>query len=311
MKTGLFTYALGLTICLVATIVPASGKTWTLISELPQDDTWTVVEYPEGQEIVVELNSPSRSAKGSARVLRGGNEVTIIVVVNGLNQEDSAQHVYVVDSMGNASLLGDLTLADGAGSLDAKTALSKFMLVVSPEDELTTIGPETKVALRSAIPNGFTVVAKDKSDDLATADSSPETLTEPGMAMAETPDYDVFLLNVGSLKRGSNTMLKANFSGGFAGIRASIEIKPQKNGPAQIKMRFINLKEPPEGTQYVLWQAAPDNSYSILGRLPQADKKNETRMNVETSAPDFGLFITFENADASTPAGSIVATIVR
>ncbi len=310
MKTGLFASALGLTICMALSMVHVSGKNWTLISEPPQDDTWTVVEYPEGQEIVVELNSPSTSdAKGSARVLRGGNEVTIIVVVNGLNQEDSAQHVYVVDSMGNASLLGDLTLADGAGSLDAKTALSKFMLVVSPEDELTTIGTETKVALRSAIPNGFTVVAKEKSDDVATADSSPETLMEP--AMAETPDYDVPLLNVGSLKRGSNTMLKATFSGGFAGTRANIEIKPQKNGPTQIKMRFIHLKEPPEGTQYVLWQAAPDNSYSLLGRLPHADKKNETRINAETLVPDFGLFITFENAEASTPAGSIVATIVR
>lgn len=310
MKLGLFPSALGLIICMALSMVHVSGKNWVLVSDLPQDDTWTVIEYPAGQEVVVELKSPTTpEAQGSARVLRNGNEVTIVIVVNGLSDEDGTQHVYLVDSMGNASLLGDLPLADGAGTLEAKTALSKFMLVVSPQDELTSIEPDAKVALRSSIPNGFTTVAKEKSDEAAdVASNTTETQMEPS---SEIPDYDVPLLNIASLKRGSNTMLKATFSGGFGGTRANIEIKPQKSGPTQIKMRFINLKEPPDGTQYLLWQMAPDNTYTLLGHLTKAAKKNETMINAETSLADFGLFITFENAEANAPAGSLIAMIVR
>lgn len=311
MKPSLFPSALGLIICMTLSMVHVSGKNWVLVSDLPQDDTWTVIEYPEGQEVVVELRSQSTpEAKGSARVLRNGNEVTIVIVVNGLGDEDGTQHVYLVDSMGNASLLGDLPLADGAGTLEAKTALSKFMLVLSPQDELTAIGTETKVALRSSIPNGFTTVAKEKSDEAVdVASNTTETQMEP--SSTEIPDYDVPLLNIESLKRGSNTMLKATFSSGFGGTRANIEIKPQKSGPTQIKMRFINLKEPPDGTQYLLWQMAPDNTYTLLGHLTKAAKKNETIISAETSMADFGLFITFENAEANVPAGSLIAMIVR
>lgn len=310
MRTGLLESALGLAICLALSMVHVSGENWTLVSALTQDDKWTVIEYPEGQEVVVELRASSTSdAKGSARVLRVGNEATVIVAVNGLSDEDSAQHVYLVDSMGNASLLGELTLEDGAGTLDARTALSKFMVVLSPEDGLTTIGPKTKVALRSAIPNGFTVIAKERNEDIAPIDSPREAQTES--TMVENPNYDVHLLNVGSLKRGSNTTLRANLAAGFSDVKSNIEINPQKNGSTQIKMRFINLRQPPEGTQYVLWQVNADNSYTLLARLPHPDKKNETRINAETSVPDFGLFITFENAEANSPAGSLLAMVIR
>ena len=105
--------------------------------------------------------------------------------------------------------------------------------------------------------------------------------------------------------------MTANFSSGYEGTRTSIVVKPQRNGPTQIKMRFTSLKELPEGTQYLLWQVAPDNSYTLLGPLTQTGKTRESVINAETALPDFGLLITFENADASTPTGSLVATIIK
>lgn len=313
MKTGLLASAVGLTLCVVVGMVRVYGNTWTFVSGLTQEDTWTVFEYPEGQEVVVALK-PAASmadAKGTARVMRSGNQTTITLGVSGVTGDESTHQVYIVDSLGNATLLGTLTVSDGACSLNAKSALSKFMIVVSPEADLTTIGSETKVALRSTVPNGFTVVAMEKSGEPASAEPSPSNAqVEP--SVTETPEYDAPLLAIGSLRLGANTTMRANFSTGFEGTRSNIVIKPQKNGPTQIKMRFTNLKQASDGMQYVLWQIAPDNSYSLLGPLTPG-KKNETKIDATTSLSDFGLFITTESPDANPefPAGRIVATIIK
>jgi hypothetical protein len=310
MRMGLIAPALGITLCLVAGIV--SGNTWTLLTDPTQDDTWTVIEYPEGQEVVVELlPAASTDAKGTARVKRSGSETTISLDVNGVTGDESNQQVYIVDSLGNATLLGTLAITDGTGTLSANTALSKFMIVISPEADLTTIGSETKVALRSAVPSGFTVVTKETSGETASVEPSVSN-SQMEAPVTETPEYDVPLLGIGSLRRGSNTSLRANLSSGFEGTRASIVVKPQKSGPTQVKMRFTNLKQAPEGMQYWLWEVTPDNSYSLLGRLSPG-KKNETKIDATTASSDFGLFITTESAEANptSPTGSLVATIVR
>lgn len=311
MRMGLIAPALGITLCLVSGIV--RGNTWTLLSGLSQDDTWTVIEYPEGQEVVVELRpAASTDAKGTARVKRSGGETTISLDVSGVTGDESNHQVYVVDSLGNATLLATLAITDGTGTLSANTALSKFMIVISPEADLTTIGSETKVALRSAVPSGFTVVAKETTAETASVVEPSVSNSQMEAPVTETPEYDVPLIGIGSLRRGSNTSMKANLSSGFEGTRANIAVKPQKTGPTQIKMRFTNLKQAPEGMQYWLWEAGPDNSYSPLGRLTPG-KKNETKIDATTASSDFGLFITEESAEANptSPTGSIVATIVK
>lgn len=315
MRIGPLAVALGIALCVAVGMITVYGTTRTLASSLPQDDTWTVVEYPEGQEVVVELKpgSSTPEAKGTARVMRSGAETTINLDVSGVAGE-SAQQVYIVDSLGNATLLGTLAVTDGAGSLSAKTALSKFMIVVSPETDLTTIGSETKVALSSVVPSGFTVIAKEKIPEPATVEPAPVTdqmEPSPTETAAYTPQYEVPLLGIDSLKRGANTTMRANFSNGFESTKASVLVKPQKNGPTQIKMRFTNLKEAPEGTQYLVWQVGSDNSYTLLGQLTQTARKRESMIDAETALPDFGLLITFENAQASTPMGSAVATITK
>lgn len=318
MRISLIAPAVGIALCVTVGMVRVNGSNWTLVSSLSQDEKWTVIEYPEGQEVAVTLMAgPSMpEASGKARVTRKGNETEISLDVSGVTGDKTTYQVYVVDSLGNATLLDTLIVADGAGGLNGKTALSKFMIVVSPEADITTVAPETNVALRSSVPSGFTVVPKEeKSGEVETAQvesaeprASNSTTT---LAAMNTPDYDVPLLGIGSLRRGANTTLRANLSNGFEGTRAKIVVKPLKTGHTQIKMRFTNLKDAPEGTQYLLWLAGPDNSYTSLGHLTQMSKKRESTIEAETDLSDFGMFITFENAEASTPTGSVVATIVK
>ena len=325
MRTGLLA-PLAITLCIALFIVSPCGSAATHVSAIPQDDTWTVIEYPEGQEVVVELKAgvATPEAKGTARVQRSAGETSISLDVSGVSGDEG---VYAVDSLGSASFLGTLTISNGAGTLNAKTALSKFMIVISPEADLNTVGSETKVSLRSTVPTGFNVVARERSEDATKLESTPITAepatptTDPAPANMETkaaaepseytPEYEVPLLGIGSLKRGASTNLRANFSGAFASSRASIVVKPLKNGPTQIKIRFNNFKESPEGTQYVLWQVGPDNSYTQLGHLIKTAKRGESIVDAEATLSDFGLLITFENAQVDKPAGSVVATIVK
>lgn len=316
MRISVLASVLGFTLCLQVGAIHRGGTPWTLISAYTQDDNWTVIEYPDGQEVVVELKAASSAvdAKGTARVTRSGSETTINLDVSGMTGDVNTHQVYLVDSLGNATLLGNLIVTDGAGTLSGKTVLSKFMIVVSPEADLTTIVADTKLALRSSVPTGFTVVAREKTVEASTVEpsaASSETPSSGAEITNSTPQYEVPMLNVGSLKRNTDTTLRANFSNGFSGTRASVVVKPQKNGPTQIKMRFTNLKEAPDGTEYLVWEVGPDNSYTLLGHLTQTPKKRESIIDVETALADFGLLITFENAQANTPMGSIVATIVR
>lgn len=312
MQMSLLASALGLTLFVLVGVVKAHGDTWAIVSTLTQDNAWTVIEYPDGQEVVVELlPATSTDAKGTARVKRRGNEVSIHLEVNGLTGDGSTHQVYLVDSLGNATILGTLTPTDGSGTLDATSALQKFMIVISPDVDLTTIASETKVTLRSTVPRGFNVVAMETpAESVSTEPTTTNSETET--PVAESPEYDVPLLGVGSLRPGTSMNVRASFAGGFEGTRASIAVKPQKNGPTQIKMRLTNVKQPPEGMQYLLWEITPDNSYSLLGRLTPG-KRNETKIDATTASSDFGLFITTESAEANptSPTGSLVATIVK
>ena len=314
MTIGLLAPALAITLCVAVGLMGVSCKNWALVSGPTQDDGWTVIEYPDGQEVTVELKPTASmaNAKSTARVMRSGNETTINLDVSGVTTNEKSHEVYVVDSLGNATLLGTLAITDGSGNLTAKTALSKFMIVVSPEADLTAISSETTVSLRSTVPSGYIVFPREISIEIerAEANASPAQM-EP--ADTESTEYDVPLLGIGSLRQGSNTMMRANFSNGFEGTRAKVVITPKQRGLTKIKMRFSNLKEAPGGMQYVLWEVTPDNSYSLLGHLTQIGKKNEARIDTETPKSDFGLFITSESVEAnpSSPAGNIVVTIVR
>jgi len=82
---------------------------------LGQDDKWTVIEYPEGQDVVVELAPYQvQGAQGSAHVIRTAEETTINLDVSGLPADVKDYYVYIVDPTGAVSVLGQITTENGA-----------------------------------------------------------------------------------------------------------------------------------------------------------------------------------------------------
>lgn len=164
MTTIRFLASLGITLCLILGIINLSCTNETSVSGPHEDDPWAVIEYPAGQEVIIELKPTAAApdAKGTARVMRSENETTINLDVSGVTGENT-QKVYVVDVTGNATLLGLLTMNEGAGNLSAKTALNKFMIVVSPEANLTMFDSATTMSLRSTVPSGFNVLPREKA----------------------------------------------------------------------------------------------------------------------------------------------------
>lgn len=249
-----------------------------------------MIEYPADKEVVVDLlpTSLTPDAKGTAKVTRGADETSIQVEVSGLTGDASGYNLYAVDHTGKVILLGFVSVSDGAGSLSAQTPLSKFMLVLSPEAGLTAVGADTPVALRSAVPSGFEVVALASGGEAERTPSTerPQTETPP-----EAPkSYDAPMLGVPELKRGAETLVRVAFTDEAKGLRANASIRPQKDGSAQIKVRFSNLKQAPSGTRYVLWSVSPDNTYERVGQVVVSSKNAGARIDAKMSLPDFGLF---------------------
>jgi hypothetical protein len=277
-----------------------------------QTSAWTVIEYPVDKEVVVDLlpTSLAPDAKGTAKVTRGNDETSIQVEVSGLSGDASGHNLYAVDHTGKVTLLGSVSVSDGAGALNARTSLSKFMIVLSPEAGLTAVGADTPVALRSAMPSGFEVVALaggGEAERTPTAER-PQTETSP-----EAPrSYDAPMLGVPELKRGAETPVRVDFTGEAQGLRANASIKTQKDGSTQIRLRFSNLKQAPGGTRYVLWSVSPDNAYERLGQVVASSKSAGARIDAKMSLPDFGLFLTTESEDApSSPAGVLIAKLIK
>src|SRR5215210_3320968 len=146
------------------TTVTTTTTTPTTVTQTTQnaDGSWTVVEYPVGKEVLVNL-TPSTTipgARGTARVMRMANGTTVNLDLSGLTGDVSNLNLYAVDPMGRTTLLGPVSVNNGTGTFSATTTspLDKFMLVLSPEANLTTYAANTNVIFRSAAPEGFAVV---------------------------------------------------------------------------------------------------------------------------------------------------------
>jgi hypothetical protein len=300
MNRRLFSFAVALTlVCLTAILALAQD----------QKSAWTVIEYPPDKEVVVDL-TPTEAmpeAKGTARVTRSGEETTIQVEVSGLTGATTSYTLYAVDHTGKVTSLGTVSVSEGSGALDAKTSLHKFMLVLSPEADLTAINADTRVALRSAVPSGFEAVPQTGAGEAERAEAA-----EKPPAETAPPAYDAPMLRVADLKRGAEATVRVDFAGETQGLRANAFLKPRKDGTTQISLRFYNLKQAPSGARYVLWSVSPENNYERLGAVLTTGKRNDGRIEAKTSLPDFGLFLTTENEDTpSSPAGALLAKLVR
>ena len=274
------------------------------------DGTWTVVEYPVDKEVIVNL-TPTGSipgAIGTARIKRMADHTMINLDLKGMPGDVTSFNLYAVDPTGKATLLGPVNVNNGTAAVSTMTPLNRFMLVLSPEANLTTIAPETRVVFRSAVPEGFAVVPLGSSgerDGAAVGEKVAATSTA-----GVTPAYSAPLLGIPNFRRGTDTEMKINFTGALTGSRANVYLEPRKDGPTTIKIRFHELKDAPAGQVYVVWAVSADNKFQRLGQVVNTGQRNEAQIQSETQFADFGLFVTTED-EATSPHGNIVGTVSK
>jgi|ERR1044071_642921 hypothetical protein len=271
------------------------------------DGTWTVIEYPVNKEVVVNLTPTTiPTATGRAKIHRMADGTMVTLDVSGLTNVSNL-NLYAVDPLNRVTLLGPVAVNNGAGTFSTTTPLDKFMLVLSPDANLTTITPQTSVLFRSAVPQGFAVVP------LASTDKDGAAVGEKVSAVSTTgatSAYTAPMLNIPGMKRGEDSMIKVDFTGALTGSRANIKVEPRKDGPTMITARFHELKEAPAGQVYVLWAVSPDNKYVKLGQIVNTGGRNEAEIKSETALQDFGLIVTLED-EVTTPHGTLLGTFIR
>ncbi|HEX7997192.1 MAG TPA: hypothetical protein VF528_02150 [Pyrinomonadaceae bacterium] len=307
--TLLFLASASLTFAQQPTTVTTTTPTTQTTAVQNADGSWTVVEYPVGREVVVNLTPTTviPGAGGTAKVMRMADHTMINLDLAGLTGDAKNYNLYAVEPSGRVTLLGPVTANNGTATFTTTTPLNRFMLVLSPEANLATYSPTTNVVLRSAIPNGLAVVPLSSSgerDGAAVGERVSATTT------GATPAYTAPMLGIPGFRRGTDTQMKINLTGAMTGARANVFIEPRKDGPTTIKMRFHELKDAPAGQTYVVWAVSPDNKFVKLGQIVNTGQRNEAQIQTETALQDFGLFITMED-ERSTPAGAIVGTIIK
>jgi hypothetical protein len=295
---------LGATLLLFSLSIVAFGQTVTKVQTVQNaDGTYTIVEYPVGKETIVTLNPIGLSgAKGQATILRAADGTTIKVNLSGLPTEATAVNLYAVDPTGAVTMLGPVELANGGGVFTTSIPMSRFMLVASPDANLSAYNNSSQVYFRSAVPSGLTVIPLTNAVGETVGAVAAVTDAVP---VVDASDYTVPMLGIATFKKGDDTKLKINFSGAMEGARANVFIEPHKNGKTtEVRMRFHDLKEAPKGLAYILWAVSPDNQFTRLGEIVNVKGRNEAEIKSEVPYDDFGLMLTTENL--SVTQGTII-----
>src|SRR5260370_5933819 len=258
------------------------------------DGTYTIVEYPVGRETVVTLSPVGLSgARGRATILRDPSGTTIKLNLTSLPPDVTSMNVYAVDPSGAMTLLGPIAVNNGFGTFTTMTPLARFMLVASPEANLSAYNESTRIYFRSSVPAGLTVIPLTNS------------VGEQVAAVIPPGEYVAPMLGIPTFRPGHESKLRVNFSGVIEGARADIFIKPHKHGNStEVLMHFHNLKEAPKGTAYILCAISPDNQYQRLGEIVNVRGRNEAEIRSDISFYDFGLLLTTE--DLGMTRGTII-----
>ncbi len=266
------------------------------------DGTFTVIEYPVGKEICLNLNPVTLTgAKGVATVLRDDNGTRIKLNFSNLPNDLSTVNLFAVDHSGAVTLLGPVPVSNGIGTFTTTTPLDKFMLVAAPDAALTNYDANTKVFFRSAVPEGFAVIPH----------STAPLGENVGATAAPANPYTVPMLNIPAYEKGDDTKIKVNFTGPLAGARANVFITPKKGGASTVKMRFHELKEAPAGKVYTVWAISPTNEFVKVGQILNTGGKNEAEIESQVALADFGLLVTTEDATGTIlkPVGPAIGIV--
>jgi hypothetical protein len=282
------------------TTTKTTTTTMTTKSEVVQnaDGTYSVIEYPVGKEVTVQL-SPNNleGASGTARVLRAADGTKVYLDLTGITGETKSYYAYAVDSKGTPTLLGPVMIENGLAKAEFTTPMNQFMLVLSPNDGVTSFSNDTPVTFRSAVPAGYAVVPTGATSSL---DSTKQAAATTEVAST----YEVPLLGVPSFGN-KTTEIRIAFTGDLQGLKGKAYIDPGKKGATQVKMRFDDMKMAPKDKRFVLWASSADGKYTKLGQVINTGGRQESEIRSETAMADFGLFVTLEEKDVDQPTGKV------
>lgn len=259
------------------------------------DGSYTVIEYPVGKEVMVTLTPGTTiaGAKGMARVMRSADGTKIHLDLSGVPATTTSYYAYAVDSAGVPTLLGPVTFTNGAAKVDFSTPMNQFMLVLSPTENLTAIDTATAIAFRSAVPQGYAVVPKRVTESRVLGVTYP----------AGTSPYTVPMLGISTFP-DTERELKLKFGNEFQGLEAKAYVD-RDDGKTKVRMHFDDMNKVPKNKRFTLWTVAPDGTYTKLGQVINSGDDDEAEIKAETTLQDFGLFVTAEDADVTTPTSKI------
>jgi len=302
-------FAIGGTLMLSVSFAAAQTATQTTTSTTVTktvqnaDGTYSVIQYPVGKEVMVDLTPGTtlNGAKGRARVMRTGDVTSVNLDLSGLPADASSYYVYAVDPAGKVTLLGPANISNGISQTTFTTPMDKFMLVLSPNEGLNAIDNDTMVTFRSSVPKGYAVV-----QNMATTPTDGMEKQAAG-SQAVSSTYEVPLLGVPALEKGE-TEIRINFSGDLQGLKGKAYLNNSKQGVTKIKMRFDDMKMAPKDRRYVLWAVSPTKEYTKIGQVINTGTRQESEIRGETALKDFGLFVTVEEKDVPQPTSTIYST---
>lgn len=262
------------------------------------DGTYTVIEYPVGKEVMVNL-TPVTTVTGStgiAHVMRTADGTKVMFDLTSVPAAATSMYAYAVDPSGVPTLLGPITVANGIAKAEFTTPLNQFMLVLSPTEGLTAIDTATPIFYRSALPSGYAVVPRRVSE-------TRTVQVAPAVVSRETSAYEVPLLNVGTFG-DTEREVKLKFTGELDGLEAKAYVKRGK-GATKVRMHFDDMNKVPKNKRFTLWTYSPDGQYVKLGSVINSGKRDEAAIKSETALSDFGLFVTAEDTDVTIPTSKI------
>jgi len=295
----------------------STTTTTTTVRQATQnpDGSWTVVEYPTGKEVSVNLTPTTLipGASGRATVIRNPDSTTIKLNLTGVTGDMSNLNLYAVDPAGAVTLLGPVVAENGIATYTTTTPLNKFMLVLSPDANLTAIAPETHIALRSGVPEGLSIIP------LARSGEGPRAPVGETVAAKAAPAYSVPMLNVPSLPVHKESEVHVSFAETNAFKRATFFVTPDfnKSGATRVKAKFHELSDVPGKSFLTLWAVGADGSFLRLGSTTNSGTPNVATIDTDvnkTNVPlsDFGLFLTVEpTASVTAPSGPVVIRVTR
>jgi hypothetical protein len=274
-------------VAMIAASVSAQDKKKEVI--VNADGSYTVIEYPIGKEVVVNLTPATSiaSAKGIARVIRSADGTKVYFDMSDLPATVTSYNAYAIDPTGAVTLLGPVTVTNGVAKAEFTTPLNQFMLAVSPMEGLTAISP-TNTVFTSSIPTGYAVVPK-RVSETRTAQVAGDVRFK----------YDVPLLNISTFP-DTEREIKMKFDGALSGLEGKAYID-REDGTTKIRMHFDDMKKVPAGKKFVLWTVSPTGEYVKVGQIVNSGKREEGEIKSETALTDFGLFITAEDAEVTVP----------